>query len=107
MTRRCKTLDNELPTGYVEINDKDAKKLGILNREIVKVKSRRGEIEIPARVTPDIMEGEVNIPMHFFEFAANYLTTGKELDPKSKMAELKVCAVAVEKWSDFNVSKSK
>lgn len=97
MTRRCKTLDNELPTGYVEINDKDAKKLGILNREIVKVKSRRGEIEIPARVTPDIMEGEVNIPMHFFECAANYLTTGRELDPKSKMAELKVCAVAVEK----------
>ena len=97
MTRRCKTLDNELPTGYVEINDNDAKKLGILNRETVKVKSRRGEIEIPARVTPDIMEGEVNIPMHFFECAANYLTTGKELDPKSKMAELKACAVAVEK----------
>lgn len=97
MTRRCKTLDKELPTGYVEINDKDAKKLGILNRETVKVKSRRGEIEIPARVTPDIMEGEVNIPMHFFECAANYLTTGRELDPKSKMAELKVCAVVVEK----------
>lgn len=97
MTRRCKTLDNELPTGYVEINDKDAKKLGILNRETVKVKSRRGEIEIPARVTPDIMEGEVNIPMHFFECAANYLTTSRELDPKSKMAELKVCAVSVEK----------
>ncbi len=97
MNRRCKTLDNELPTGYVEINTKDAKKLGILNRETVKVKSRRGEIEIPARVTPDIMEGEVNIPMHFFECAANFLTTGRELDPKSKMAELKVCAVAVEK----------
>jgi formate dehydrogenase major subunit len=97
MTRRCKTLDRELPTGYVEINVADAKKLGILNRETVKVRSRRGEIEIPARVTPDIIEGEVNIPMHFFECAANFLTTSKELDPKSKMAELKVCAVAVEK----------
>ncbi|KZX15528.1 formate dehydrogenase H [Methanobrevibacter cuticularis] len=97
MTRRCKTLDKELPTGYVEINDKDAKKLGIINREKVKVRSRRGEIEIPARVTPDIMEGEVNIPMHFFECAANFLTTSRELDPKSKMAELKVCAVDVEK----------
>lgn len=57
MTRRCKTLDNELPTGYVEIHTNDAKKLGILNRELVKVKSRRGEIEIPARVTDDIKEG--------------------------------------------------
>ncbi|KZX11502.1 formate dehydrogenase subunit alpha [Methanobrevibacter curvatus] len=97
MTRRCKTLDKELPTGYVEIHPNDAKKLGIANREKVKVRSRRGEIEIPARVTPDIIEGEVNIPMHFFECAANFLTTSKELDPKSKMAELKVCAVTIEK----------
>jgi len=97
MTRRCETLDKELPTGYVEINTKDAKKLGIIDREKVKVRSRRGEIEIAARVTPDIMEGEINIPMHFAECAANYLTTGKELDPKSKMGELKVCAAVVEK----------
>lgn len=97
MTRRCKTLDNELPTGYVEIHTNDAKKLGILIRELVKVKSRRGEIEIPARVTDDIKEGEINIPMHFAECAANMLTTSKELDPKSKMAELKVCAAVVEK----------
>lgn len=35
--------------------------------------------------------------MHFAECAANMLTTSKELDPKSKMAELKVCAAVVEK----------
>ena len=54
MTRRCKTLDNEVKTGFIEINTEDAKELGILNNEIVKASSRRGEIEIPARVTDDI-----------------------------------------------------
>ena len=65
MTRRCKTLDNEVKTGFIEINTEDAKELGILNNEIVKASSRRGEIEIPARVTDDIEKGIVNIPMHF------------------------------------------
>lgn len=97
MTRRCKTLDNELKTGYIEINTEDAKELGILNREIVEVKSRRGKIDIPARVTDDIKKGIVNIPMHFAECAANVLTNADSLDPKSKMVELKACAVVVNK----------
>lgn len=84
MTRRCKTLDNEVKTGFIEINTEDAKELGILNNEIVKASSRRGEIEIPARVTDDIKKGIVNIPMHFTECAANMLTNSDSFDPKCK-----------------------
>lgn len=97
MTRRCKTLDNEIKTGFIEINTEDAKELGILNNEIVKASSRRGEIEIPARVTDDIKKGIVNIPMHFTECAANMLTNSDSFDPKCKMVELKACAIKVEK----------
>lgn len=97
MTRRCKTLDNEVKTGFIEINTEDAKELGILNNEIVKASSRRGEIEIPARVTDDIKKGIVNIPMHFTECAANMLTNSDSFDPKCKMVELKACAIEVEK----------
>ena len=97
MTRRCKTLDNEVKTGFIEINTEDAKELGILNNEIVKASSRRGEIEIPARVTDDIKKGIVNIPMHFTECAANMLTNSNSFDPKCKMVELKACAIKVEK----------
>lgn len=97
MTRRCKTLDNEVKTGFIEINTEDAEELGILNNEIVKASSRRGEIEIPARVTDDIKKGIVNIPMHFSECAANMLTNSDSFDPKSKMVELKACAIKVEK----------
>ena len=97
MTRRCETLDNEVKTGFIEINTEDAKELGILNNEIVKASSRRGQIEIPARVTNDIKKGIVNIPMHFTECAANMLTNSDSFDPKSKMVELKACAIKIEK----------
>ena len=97
MTRRCKTLDNEVKTGFIEINTEDAKELGILNNEIVKASSRRGEIEIPARVTDDIKKGIVNIPMHSTECAAKMLTNSDSFDPKCKMVELKACAIKVEK----------
>lgn len=97
MTRRCKTLDNEVKTGFIEINTEDAEELGIINNEIVKASSRRGEIEIAARVTDDIKKGIVNIPMHFSECAANMLTNSDSFDPKSKMVELKACAIKVEK----------
>ncbi len=97
MTRRCETLDNEVKTGFIEINSEDAKELGIINNEIVKASSKRGEIEISARITDDIKKGIVNIPMHFSECAANMLTNSDSFDPKSKMVELKACAVKVEK----------
>jgi len=97
MTRRSETLDRELPTGFVEINDEDASELGIRSGDMVKVRTRRGEIEITARVTPDIMKGVLFIPFHFAECAANMLTSSSELDPAAKMPELKVSAASIEK----------
>lgn len=96
MTRRSKTLASEVRTGWVELNPKDAKKLGIRNREKVRVLSRRGKIEIPSMVTEDIKPGVVFIPFHFKECAANLLTNGA-LDPVAKIPEYKACAVKIEK----------
>lgn len=96
MTRRIPMLERELPTGFVEINPKDAKKLSISQGEMVKVKSRRGEIEIRARITKEILPGVVFIPFHFAECPANKLTS-RHLDPEAKIPEFKVCAVKVYK----------
>jgi len=96
MTRRVPALERELPTGFVEINTGDAKKLSIAQGEKVKVKSRRGEIEIRALVTDGICPGVVFIPFHFAECAANELT-GRNIDPEAKIPEFKVCAVKVSK----------
>ncbi len=96
MTRRSATLDSEVKTGWVEINTKDAEKLGIGDGEVVRVSSRRGQIEIPAKVTEDIKYGEVFIPFHFKECPANILTINA-VDSISKIPEYKACAVKVEK----------
>jgi formate dehydrogenase major subunit len=99
MTRRSETLDREVKTGWVEINTKDAETLGIEDGEKVKVSSRRGEIEIPAKLTEDIKIGEVFIPFHFKECPANVLTNNA-VDSISKIPEYKACAVKVEKMND-------
>jgi formate dehydrogenase alpha subunit len=96
MTRKSPTLVIQAPDGYVEINPKDAKKLGVNDGENIKVKSRRGEIVIKAKVTDKVQPGTVFIPFHYAETAANKLTIAA-LDPKAKIPEFKVCAVRLEK----------
>ncbi|UCD92770.1 MAG: formate dehydrogenase subunit alpha [Methanobacteriota archaeon] len=96
MTRRTPILASEVSTGSVEINPEDAERLSISDGEMVKVSSRRGEIEIQAQVTDKIQKGMIFIPFHFAECAANLLTN-PALDPKAKIPELKVCSAQVEK----------
>ena len=99
MSRNCPTLEGELDHAYIEINPTDAKSLGIIERELVKVSSRRGEVEVETMVTPRVGKGVVFIPFHFAESAANMLTN-TALDPVAKIPEFKVCAVKVEKMGE-------
>jgi formate dehydrogenase major subunit len=95
MTRRSPTLNNEVPTGYVEISPEDAAELGVAKGDSVKVRTRRGEVTTLAKITKDVPKGVLFMPFHFKEAAANMLTN-TALDPAAKMPELKVCAAAVE-----------
>ena len=103
MTRRSEKLEQEVPEAYVEMHPDDAARIGLdgakrcpeLVEGRVRVASRRGEIELAARVTPRIRPGVVFIPFHFAEAAANALTHAA-LDPVAKIPEYKVCAVRVK-----------
>ena len=66
MTRRVASIEEHAGASYVEINPKDAKRLSITNCDTVKVKSRRGEIDVRARVTRKVSEGTVFVPMHYY-----------------------------------------
>ena len=96
MTRRSESLEAEEPTGWIEINPEDAKALNVQDKEMVKATSRRGTVNVPARVTKDIMKGVMFMPFHFKECAANILTNNA-LDPIAKIPEFKACSVKVEK----------
>ena len=96
MTRRIETLNQEAPTGYLNIHLEDADKLGVKEGQPVKVRSRRGEILINARISNEVEPGIVFIPMHFSECAVNTLTDRK-FDPVAKIPGFKVCAVNIER----------
>lgn len=96
LSRRAKALNNIVREGFVELNPYDGAKLNVLDNDWVKVISRRGEIKIKARLTERVSAGQVFIPFHFSEAAANLLTNDA-LDPVAKIPELKVAAVKIEK----------
>jgi formate dehydrogenase alpha subunit len=95
MSRRSEGLNAIYPEALVELNTRDASKLGMSDGDMVKVSSRRGEVTARALVSDRTKPGVVFMPWHFAEAAANKLTIAA-LDPVAKIPEYKVCAVKVE-----------
>lgn len=95
MTRSSPSLDREVDTAYVEVNPEDAEALGLGTGQPAKLTSRRGEIVLNAKVTDRVCRGQVFVPFHFAESAANVLTNDA-VDPVCKTPELKICAVRLE-----------
>jgi len=96
MTRRSPSLEKEAPAAWIEINSDDAKALGIRNSEVVHAVTRRGAVNVTAKVTSGIKRNEVFMPSHYAESAVNKLTNNV-LDPVAMVPELKACAVRIEK----------
>lgn len=96
MTRRSAGLNAVAPEAFVEINPVDADGLGILNGDRLTVSSRRGTIDLKARVSGIVPQQVVFIPFHYKEAAANLLTNDA-MDPVCRIMEAKVCAVHIEK----------
>ncbi len=96
MTSRAPGLMEISGEGFIEVNYKDADRLGIRNGEKIKVSSRRGSITATARVGRKVSEGETWMPFHFPDSPANVLTNAA-LDDFARIPEYKVCAVNIEK----------
>jgi formate dehydrogenase alpha subunit len=94
MTRRSAGLDAVYPEALVEVNPDDAQRLGIVDGQMIRVASRRGEVVARSWVTERTQPGVIFMAFHFAEAAANLLTNAA-LDPVAKIPEYKVCAVQV------------
>jgi assimilatory nitrate reductase catalytic subunit len=79
---------------YVEINPRDASRLGVAAGERVTVRSRRGSCVALAFVTPTVQRGQVFLPMHFS--TVNRLTF-PAFDPHSRQPSYKAAAVRLER----------
>jgi formate dehydrogenase major subunit len=95
MTRRATVLDALEPSAVAQLSRGTIEKLGIRPGDMVKVITRRGEIELASRQDDAIPDGVVFIPFAYVEAAANLLTN-PALDPFGKIPEFKFCAAKVE-----------
>lgn len=98
MTRRVPELHRAVPEALCEVHPEDAKELGIQTGDMVKIVSRRGEVEIKVTTTGrgNPPKGLVYVPFFAEETLINLVT----LDcycPLSKQPDYKKCAVKIEK----------
>ncbi|MPZ62221.1 MAG: formate dehydrogenase subunit alpha [Propionibacteriales bacterium] len=99
MTRRSYALDAIAPRAEAYLHPEDAKELGLHDGDLARVTSRRGEITLNVKVSHREARGNVFIPFHFREAAANLLTID-EIDPTGKIPEFKFCAVRIAPVGD-------
>ena len=95
MTRRSAVLDAIEPVATACLCGADMESLGLAPGQRIRVRSRRGEVELQVRRDDGTAPGSVFIPFAYVEAAANLLTNAA-LDPFGKIPEFKYCAVAVE-----------
>ncbi len=100
-TAKSEKLMLREPGPFVEIAGDDATRLEIEEGDLIQLSSRRGTIQLPARIKDGMATGIVFIPFHWGDLfgdgnAANYLTISA-IGRVAKQPELKYCAVNLEK----------
>ncbi|WP_432888602.1 molybdopterin oxidoreductase family protein [Kribbella sp. CA-245084] len=94
-TRRVPELAEAEPEVFAEIHPRVAAQLGIGDGRPVRLRTARGSMVLPARVTTDVRPDTVFVPFHFGGVEAVNELTNDALDPVSGMPEFKACAVEV------------
>ena len=106
-TGRVPKLNERAPEGYIEINKKDAYKLKISEEEEVKIKSRRGSIQLSVKISNNLREGDVFIPWHYGkelgigEGKSVNILTNPVYDFHSKQPEYKFTAIQIIKKGEI------
>ena len=96
LTRRASVLDSLEPEAIAQLNYRDLIRIGVEPGDMVRVETRRGIIELRARVDRAVPEGVLFVPFCYAEAPANFLTN-PQLDPYGKIPEFKFCAARVER----------
>ncbi|OGR91910.1 MAG: nitrite reductase [Elusimicrobia bacterium RIFCSPLOWO2_01_FULL_59_12] len=96
-THRLEELESRHPEPLAEIHPDLAKDLLVKTGDLVRLTTRRGQVALRARVTPEILPSVVFVPFHWGGARCVNLLTNPALDPVSRMPEFKACAVRIEK----------
>jgi len=96
-TRRVERLVRAAPEPFVEMHPVVAAHHGVADGDLVRVRSRRGSVELRARVTADIRPDTLFAAFHWAAPRAANDVTSDALDPHSRMPAFKGAAVALER----------
>jgi assimilatory nitrate reductase catalytic subunit len=96
-TRQVAILERLSPRAWLEMNPRDASRLGLRSHDRVDLVSRRGRVRgVELRLTEITAPGQVFMPFHYFESNVNEVTQSA-FDPVSREPNYKQCAVRVER----------
>src|SRR5690606_13489780 len=98
-SRRLGLLNAQAPEPWVEVHPQAAARLGIVDQELVRVRTPRGAMEVQAMVVPTIRPDTLFIPFHYGDADAVNQLTNPAVDPTVKIPEYKVCAATIEPLS--------
>lgn len=96
-TRRVVALNQLAAEPWVEMNASIARTYRIGEGDRVRVTTRRGSVDLAARLSSSIRMDTLFVPFHFAGGGRANLLTNDALDPVSRMPEFKVCAARIEK----------
>ncbi len=99
MTRRTLVLDAVEPQANASMHPRMMRKMGIAAGEMVTIETRRGSINIMARVDKAVADNMIFVPFAYVEASANILTN-PVVDPYGKIPEFKFAACRVSKVID-------
>ncbi len=94
-TRRVPELDRLEPHVFAELHPRTAARLGITDGDPVLLRTTRGSLRAPVRLSAAIRPDTVFVPFHYGGEDSVNLLTNDALDPVSGMPEFKACAVSV------------
>ena len=81
----------------LDMSPEDVARFGLAEGEVVRVVSRRGQVEVAVRLDESLRPGLTFMTMHFQDEVAVNLLTIDATDPKSGTAEFKATAIRIEK----------
>lgn len=98
MTQRIPALHRAIPHAYVELNREDARQLGIRDGETVRLLTRRGSLEVPARIEyrSQPSRGQLFVPSFDEAAPVNQLTLDAGC-PLSGQPDAGKCAARLER----------
>jgi assimilatory nitrate reductase catalytic subunit len=99
-TRRVPELAEAQPEPFVEMHPDAARDIGVHEGSLVRLTTRRGEMSLKVRISPDIRMDTLFVPFHWGGAGAANLLTNTALDPIARIPEFKVCAVRAEPYDD-------